>query len=415
VAPNAHAVEPIFDAAIEAAGPAPVVPVEPAPIVAEVPSTDVGAAPVSVAVAAGPAPVVEDAAPVEAAPVVPVEPAPIVSEVPASDVGAAPVSVAVQAEPAPVAEIAAPVEAVVGPDELTTDETIAAVETLPEVLVALPVEQTVIEIENVIGTQFADVIIGDSGENRLDGGDGDDVIGGRGGDDTLVDGYGNDLLHGGSGDDVLIVADDGSHDKLDGGDGRDTLDLSDFESGVYVDHHQGIILSSGGEASAVVPVPSDEVPPQLMMDEFQRIEVVVLGVGNDVVVLGPGQADYYGGAGEDTFVLRDASSSGKGKGNSGRDRILDFEPGDKVDLGGLVDLLAPSLADKIEDNDINRFKMIRDDEEFSDSGQLRMAYETEADGTEVAVLQGNIDHDSGVDFEIELRGYLAFSSDQIVY
>ncbi|WP_165837722.1 beta strand repeat-containing protein [Zavarzinia aquatilis] len=56
---------------------------------------------------------------------------------------------------------------------------------------------TLIDIENVIGTAGADDIAGDEGANRLDGGAGDDILRGRGGDDTyVVDSAGDTVVEG---------------------------------------------------------------------------------------------------------------------------------------------------------------------------------------------------------------------------
>jgi hypothetical protein len=49
-------------------------------------------------------------------------------------------------------------------------------------------------IENVVGTNLADVLIGSSAANRLEGGKGDDTLSGRGGADALIGGDGVDLV-----------------------------------------------------------------------------------------------------------------------------------------------------------------------------------------------------------------------------
>jgi hypothetical protein len=60
-----------------------------------------------------------------------------------------------------------------------------------------------IGIENVVGTSFDDIIIGDDLANRLEGHGGHDILVGRGGDDRLLGGEGSDLLIGGGGRDTL--------------------------------------------------------------------------------------------------------------------------------------------------------------------------------------------------------------------
>jgi len=77
------------------------------------------------------------------------------------------------------------------------------------------------EVENLIGSDYADRLTGDAGANRLEGGKGDDTLSGGGGHDTLIGGAGNDLLRGGAGDDRLRGGN--GDDTLEGGAGADVL------------------------------------------------------------------------------------------------------------------------------------------------------------------------------------------------
>ncbi len=72
---------------------------------------------------------------------------------------------------------------------------------------------TLISIENVLGSNSGDTLRGDSGANRFFGGGGVDTLVGRDGDDILTGGDGGDTLDGGDDDDTL-----------DGGRGNDTMD-----------------------------------------------------------------------------------------------------------------------------------------------------------------------------------------------
>ncbi|MGL4813097.1 MAG: calcium-binding protein, partial [Beijerinckiaceae bacterium] len=78
------------------------------------------------------------------------------------------------------------------------------------------------DIENIIGSELDDFIVGDGVANKLEGRSGKDFLSGAGGDDTLEGGAGNDTLKGGDGRDTLKGGVD--NDKLDGGAGIDTLD-----------------------------------------------------------------------------------------------------------------------------------------------------------------------------------------------
>ncbi|WP_375271318.1 calcium-binding protein [Sphingomonas sp.] len=102
---------------------------------------------------------------------------------------------------------------------------------------------TLVSIENLGGSAFNDVLLGDDRANVIYGVNvspspsGDDILAGRGGDDTLwgmdgndilIGGTGADVLIGGEGDDLLIDAADGwgvnsRNPTAHGGEGKDTL------------------------------------------------------------------------------------------------------------------------------------------------------------------------------------------------
>lgn len=64
-------------------------------------------------------------------------------------------------------------------------------------------KDTLINIENVIGTAADDAFFGNSANNRLTGLAGNDYLGGNAGDDFLDGGAGDDQLYGGSGADTF--------------------------------------------------------------------------------------------------------------------------------------------------------------------------------------------------------------------
>ena len=110
-------------------------------------------------------------------------------------------------------------------------------------------------IENVTGSGFNDVLIGDDEANRLAGGDGDDYL--IGGDDILDGGAGadtldggadsvRDTLTGGAGNDIFVVSADDGTDLA----GADLV--TDFASGekVQISMSQDDINTIKGEANA---------------------------------------------------------------------------------------------------------------------------------------------------------------------
>src|SRR5262245_34364569 len=80
---------------------------------------------------------------------------------------------------------------------------------------------TLVNIENLVGSSHDDWLFGDAGDNKLEGGAGNDILKGAGGHDTLI---------GGAGDDVLNS--NGLGDKFDGGDGNDTVVLTESGYGM---------------------------------------------------------------------------------------------------------------------------------------------------------------------------------------
>ncbi len=74
------------------------------------------------------------------------------------------------------------------------------------------IHDRIYNVENVIGTNFDDLIFGDGQNNLINGGEGNDDLRGGDGNDSLIGGIGNDFLNGQDG-----------HDNLDGGEGNDLI------------------------------------------------------------------------------------------------------------------------------------------------------------------------------------------------
>ena len=83
------------------------------------------------------------------------------------------------------------------------------------------INDTIIRVENAVGSQFDDRILGNAKGNRLFGQDGDDTILGRDGKDRLYGSAGGDTLKGEAGND--FIKGESGNDTLWGGGGTDIL------------------------------------------------------------------------------------------------------------------------------------------------------------------------------------------------
>jgi Ca2+-binding RTX toxin-like protein len=150
-----------------------------------------------------------------------------------------------------------------------------------------------------------------SGEEFVNGGDGDDLLTAHSVETfsnvaVLDGGPGNDTLTGGDGDDVLVG--DTGNDTLSGGAGRDTLQPgygTDTTDGGADEDELGY-----GERSAPVvvdlntPAGDGETGEN---DSATNVEVVDGGSGNDTLTAGPGVTDLRGNGGDDTLVAAPAA------------------------------------------------------------------------------------------------------------
>lgn len=138
-------------------------------------------------------------------------------------------------------------------------------------------------IENVTGSNFDDILVGDEGANRLLGCSGDDQLVGLAGDNQLFGNTGDDVLRGGAGDDIL-----------NGSTGQDTL-LGEAGEDVLRGGAGNDKISGGGGSDHIIG-----------------------GADADVIEGGSGFDRIFGGTGTDVFVMTDGF---------GYNRIFDFEDG----------------------------------------------------------------------------------------
>ena len=305
--------------------------------------------------------------------------------------------------------------------------------------------ESIVNVENLTGSNSSDILRGDSGDNRLVGMKGDDMLRGNGGNDTIQGGDGNDLITGGAGSDRLSGGNgndtiDGlaGNDRLSGGNGDDTLlggagndvlnggagnDLLDGGTGSdrmiggagndtyrVDDAHDVVAESTGGGTDTVLASVSyalragSEVEKltadsatglTLTGNEFDnRItggdgnDTLKGGAGNDTLIGGAGRDILFGGDGNDVFVFNAVSDSGVT--GATRDTIKDFTAGDKIDL---------SAIDAVSGGGDNAFHFIEAHAFSHTAGELR-SYASGAN----TIVAGDVNGDGKADFSILLTG-----------
>lgn len=167
---------------------------------------------------------------------------------------------------------------------------------------------TLISIENVIGSGGDDRLLGSAAANQLVGLAGDDTLDGRDGNDTLLAGAGRDTLVGGTGADVLNGGD--NDDLLIGGAGADSIDggNADFTNVVsYEASIAGVSVDllrsgpqSGGDAEGDVLQNIQSVLGSNFNDTITGIHGFATGNdGNDTLIGGAQDNALVGGQGVD--------------------------------------------------------------------------------------------------------------------
>jgi Ca2+-binding RTX toxin-like protein len=238
-------------------------------------------------------------------------------------------------------------------------------------------------IDQILLTNFNDLLIGDANANVIKGGDGYDRIYGEGGDDGLTGGNGNDLLQGGDGNDVIrgdgfaaapgndylygnagddVLGGDGGSDFLDGGAGADVLDGADgYDTANYGDAASGVSIDLTANSSTWTGDAHGDTLISIEAFDLTDFADVFRGDGADNTIISrAGNDQLFGGGGNDRLVAgagNDILSGGLGadilageqgadtfkyfaveesSGVNGVDNVSDFTQGqDKIDLSAI--------------------------------------------------------------------------------
>lgn len=168
--------------------------------------------------------------------------------------------------------------------------------------------------DNLGGSDDAETLIGNGGDDIIRANGGDDNVQGGTGDDRLWGGTGNDLLYGGAGDDILNGQ--SGDDRFFGGAGVDTfiggggVDIAD-----YSDATEGFIFNfaTGTRTGAAADDVFDSIEGVAggkgadTLTGADGDEVLEGGGGRDLIDGGAGNDTLIGGGGKDTFLAGDGA------------------------------------------------------------------------------------------------------------
>ncbi len=246
---------------------------------------------------------------------------------------------------------------------------------------------TLLNIENLTGSVFDDILIGNATANVLDGGLGADFMAGGAGNDTYLV---NDI------DDVVkeVKGANGGFDLIKSsltwslGANVENLTLT----GTKAINATGNVLANiltGNSANNILTGGAGN-------------DTLSGGAGNDTLIGGAGKDKLTGGSGKDVFVFKTLSEMGVSA--TSRDVITDFVRGqDKIDLRGLDANQATSINDAFSAPTVGgKFSGV-----FANAGELYF--------DQVArVLYGNTDADVAAEFAIALTGVNTLSASDLM-
>jgi Ca2+-binding RTX toxin-like protein len=173
---------------------------------------------------------------------------------------------------------------------------------------------TLFDVENLFGSVYDDLLVGDDGANKLAGYGGRDVLKGGGGADALFGDEGDDSLEGGAG-----------ADTLNGGRGIDSMTGGAGDDVYYVDSASDVVGEVAGEGTDTVFSSANAHflaanVENLSLDTDADTGVygignaqanAIFGNANDNILDGGGSADQLNGlGGNDTFIFRAGEANG---------------------------------------------------------------------------------------------------------
>ena len=196
---------------------------------------------------------------------------------------------------------------------------------------------TYISIENLRGSAFNDLLVGDNNANRLDGGAGNDQLGGEGGNDLVYGNDGNDQVWGGLGADQ--VAGDAGDDSVWGGPGADQVWGNDGNDALDGQEDNDNVWGGNGDDNIWGRDGDDALDGQAGQDSIEGNN------GADRIWGGDGNDRLWGGDGDD--VIDSGNGEDRLDGQGGNDRLFGLHGADTLWGGDGDDVLDGGIFDDL--------------------------------------------------------------------
>ncbi|MET1414786.1 Ig-like domain-containing protein [Roseibium sp. HPY-6] len=225
---------------------------------------------------------------------------------------------------------------------------------------------TLINIEEVVGTSLDDVLLGDSGDNYLEGREGDDELRGFGGFDELSGGQGNDILDGGSNPFDFSGGDRASYSQEHENGGS---------SGIVADLNTGIVTDTFGDTDTLIDI-----------EEIQG------SVFDDIITGSAGDEQLRGEDGNDTLTGNDGNDDLSG--GAGNDSLDGGDGGDFLQPGAGTDTVIGGANGPLGEDD--ELSYIFDSRDVGTSNGIAVTFTNATDGT-VIDYAGDTDTFTGIE------------------